>query len=683
MKENAGVRSLFAIAIFSLGCFGYLLRTTAWFDAIPGDYSDARFNSVILEHLFLWLKGDAQSLWNPGFFYPAQNVLAFSDTHIGSGWPYVILRWFGLSREPAYIGWFIAGASLNYFCCFYALSKLGFRPLAASLGAFVYAFSLPALNQEAHAQLNNRYAVPLAALFLYQYLNTKDVVDAAWALFWTALQFLCSVYIGVFFVYLAIGMLIAHLVVPSIPQQGRYNARSGQSNAYRISVMILAVLTGTLAALLLWKYYQVSRYYEFAARAVQGEYMLPRPISYLLADRGELSKWVGLKFGSEIPSAYRHEHQMFIGVGAFCLLLLGIIFSCIRGQADRLARMMLVALLVLVAGTLNIGGSSLYEFIYGAPGVSSLRAVSRIILVLLFPAAVLVAVAVDSLIALVRKTSFLLSNAVTVVIWILLISVVCVESMYYQPYHYPRSAWLERQERLASLLPADLSQNAVLYLTHAKTDPWNAVSEIDAMIYSQDRKLKTLNGYSGNEPPGFIENHPCINYVSRLEAFLPFKAKGFVSAGVSADHVVLASPELCQHPAAMATTELFPHSLAANIKLSVEAAQTNEAQLAVQLRLTNTSDVAFNTVNKKAPIRLSWRFLPVERLEVTDANSGWDAREDLFVSLKPGQTQIRNVSVQTPKQAGRYVLQFSLVQEGKYWLHAFGMSVPSTIVTVQ
>jgi hypothetical protein len=345
--------------------------------------------------------------------------------------------------------------------------------------------------------------------------------------------------------------------------------------------------------------------------------------------------------------------------------------------------MMLVALLVLVAGTLNIGGSSLYEFIYGAPGVSSLRAVSRIILVLLFPAAVLVAVAVDSLIALVRKTSFLLSNAVTVVIWILLISVVCVESMYYQPYHYPRSAWLERQERLASLLPADLSQNAVLYLTHAKTDPWNAVSEIDAMIYSQDRKLKTLNGYSGNEPPGFIENHPCINYSSRLEAFLPFKAKGFVSAGVSVDHVVLVSPELCQHPAAMATTELFPHSLAANIKLSVEAAQTNEAQLAVQLRLTNTSDVAFNTVNKKAPIRLSWRFLPVERLEVTDANSGWDAREDLFVSLKPGETQIRNVSVQTPKQAGRYVLQFSLVQEGKYWLHAFGMSVPSTIVTVQ
>jgi hypothetical protein len=676
MKENAGVRSLLALAIFSLGCFGYLLRTTAWFDAIPGDYSDARFNSVILEHLFLWLKGDAQSLWNPGFFYPAQNVLAFSDTHIGSGWPYVILRWFGLSRESAYIGWFIAGASLNYFCCFYALSKLGFRPLAASLGAFVYAFSLPALNQEAHAQLNNRYAVTLAALFLYQYLNTKDVVDAAWALFWTALQFLCSVYIGVFFVYLAIGMLIAHLVVPSIPQQGRYNARSGQSNAYRISVMILAVLTGTLAALLLWKYYQVSRYYEFATRAVQGEYMLPRPISYLLADRGELSKWVGLKFGSEIPSAYRHEHQMFIGVGAFCLLLLGTIFACIRGQADRLARMMLVALLVLVAGTLNIGGSSLYEFIYGAPGVSSLRAVSRIILVLLFPAAVLVAVAVDGLIALVRKTSFLLSNAVTVVIWILLISVVCVESMYYQPYHYPRSAWLERQERLASLLPADLSQNAVLYLTHAKTDPWNAVSEIDAMIYSQDRKLKTLNGYSGNEPPGFIENHPCINYLSRLEAFLPFKAKGFVSAGVSADHVVLVSPELCQHPAAMATTELFPHSLAANIKLSVEAAQTNEAQLAVQLRLTNTSDVVFNTVNKKAPIRLSWRFLPVERLEVTDANSGWDAREDLFVSLKPGETQIRNVSVQTPKQAGRYVLQFSLVQEGKYWFHLFGMSVP-------
>ncbi len=683
MNRNAGAQSLTALAIFSLGCFGYLLRTTAWFDAIPGDYSDARFNSVILEHLFLWLKGDAQSFWNPGFFYPAQNVLAFSDTHIGSGWPYVILRWFGLSRESAYIGWFIAGASLNYFCCFYALSKLGFRPLAASLGAFVYAFSLPALNQEAHAQLNNRYAVPLAALFLYQYLNTKDVVDVAWALFWTALQFLCSVYIGVFFIYLAIGMLIAHLVVPSIPQQGRYNARSGQSNAYRVSIMILAALMGALAALLLWKYYQVSRYYEFASRAVQGEYMLPRPISYLLADRSELSKWIGLTLGGDIPPVYRHEHQMFIGVGAFCLLLFGTILFLIRGQANRLARVMLLALLVVVAGTLNIGGSSLYDFVYKIPGVSSVRAVSRIILVLLFPVAVLVAVAVDALIACVPKTFIRSSSGTLSLFSILLVSAVCVESLYYQPYHYPRGAWLERQERLASLLPADLSQNAVLYLTHAKTDPWNAVSEIDAMIYSQDRKLKTLNGYSGNEPPGFIENHPCIDYLSRLEAFLPFKAKGLASADVSADHVVLVSPELCRHPVAMAAKEPFPHSLAADIKLSVEAVQPDEEQFAVQLRFTNTSDVVFNTVYKKAPIRLSWRFLPVDRLEAIDANSGWDTRKDLFMSLKPGETQIRNMTIEVPKQAGQYVLQFSLVQEGKYWFHALGMTVPSTIVTVQ
>ena len=38
------------ILIFCVGLFGYLLPAIGYFQMVPGDLGDARFNSVILEH---------------------------------------------------------------------------------------------------------------------------------------------------------------------------------------------------------------------------------------------------------------------------------------------------------------------------------------------------------------------------------------------------------------------------------------------------------------------------------------------------------------------------------------------------------------------------------------------------------------------------------------------------------
>jgi hypothetical protein len=84
-SKNILAQSLLLGLIFSAGFFGYVMHTTDWFRAIPGDLFDARFNSVILEHLYQWVSGRAPTLWSPGFFYPFEHVLAFSDNHLGSG----------------------------------------------------------------------------------------------------------------------------------------------------------------------------------------------------------------------------------------------------------------------------------------------------------------------------------------------------------------------------------------------------------------------------------------------------------------------------------------------------------------------------------------------------------------------------------------------------------------------
>ena len=46
----------FVLALFFAGFFGYTMHALDWFASIPGDLGDARFNSVILEHLYQWIQ---------------------------------------------------------------------------------------------------------------------------------------------------------------------------------------------------------------------------------------------------------------------------------------------------------------------------------------------------------------------------------------------------------------------------------------------------------------------------------------------------------------------------------------------------------------------------------------------------------------------------------------------------
>jgi hypothetical protein len=90
------------VFLLSIGLFGYLLPVIGNFTMIPGDLGDARFNSVVLEHGYQWLTGQATQLWSPSFFYPYERVLGLSDNHFGSGWSYSLLRSLGMPREMAY-----------------------------------------------------------------------------------------------------------------------------------------------------------------------------------------------------------------------------------------------------------------------------------------------------------------------------------------------------------------------------------------------------------------------------------------------------------------------------------------------------------------------------------------------------------------------------------------------------
>jgi hypothetical protein len=119
---------LLAVVLFFVG-------TSLFFrvDQIPGDLGDARFNMYVLEHGHRWLMRLDSSFWSAPFFYPAPNVITYSDNHLGSLLFYSMFRILGASRETAFQLWAVTLFALNYFVTWFVLKKQNFMELLRSV----------------------------------------------------------------------------------------------------------------------------------------------------------------------------------------------------------------------------------------------------------------------------------------------------------------------------------------------------------------------------------------------------------------------------------------------------------------------------------------------------------------------------------------------------------------------
>ena len=645
------------------------MHTTDWLRAIPGDIFDARFNSVILEHLYLWATGKVGSLWSPAFFFPFEGVLAFSDNHFGSAGAYVLLRLAGLPREAAYQGWFIAGCVLNFWVGYYALRKLGFEIVAAACGAFVFAFGLPALAKEAHAQLVWRFAVPLAFLSFYRALGERSLAQLAHATFWCAVQFFCSIYLGMFTVYLLFVTALAFIFI-----NGRGLA-AGWSRGWRehrpvsrLAALALSLLSAAGVLWLLLQYQSIASHYGFTRSTGEILSMLPTPGSYLVADASTLTGWIG----AWVPKyAMRHELQLFAGLGAWALALTGLWAIWRRGAHAAVGRTATIALLVLVALTLLIGNVTLYRAMLQVPGLSSVRAVSRIALVMLLPFGILVAGGVDWIAQ---------ATALRPWRWVVLLAVIgglTAESVSYRPYSTSVQAWRDRQDGVRALLPAArLPPDAILFVTGKRGPDVLDAAELDGMILAQDLGLSTLNGYSGNSPPGYFKPDPCLHFRNRLESYFAFKPRTTESLDALAARVRVISPELCPVAPGIVSKVAVDAFLATHIGLTVKFGAIADGRVLLEVSIANHTGREFSTWSTRGPIRLSWRSVPLGPDGKDLASPEFAGRKELNFFLPDGQTFVQPLDVDVPPP-GRYRVEVTLVQDGVAWFHDLGMAVAS------
>jgi hypothetical protein len=665
-----------ALLFLMLGFISYGLPAVDYFTAVPGDLGDARFNSVILEHVFQWLTQKGTSLWSPTFFYPFSGVLAFSDNHFGSALAYILFRSLGAGREVAFDCWFLIGLTLNFACSYLVIKRLGLNDFSAAAGAFAFTFALPALVQDNHAQLTYRFAIPLAYYAFFEILETKRLFPFWRIAFWTSVQFFCSIYLGIFLIYLLIASFCGVFLwdrASNFFQEIRTSIVR-ESTHKKIIFIVMLVISTIAVSYLLYRYQSISASYGFKRSPSEIISMLPRISSYLLADHSRLSSWIG-GFVTDIPM--RHEHQMFFGAGIWALSIYGAVVAWSKSEMKQLAKIALFTFVFMFLFTLNLGGISLYRAISYLPGLSAVRAVTRIVLVMLMPISILVAIGTQQLwnkIDVNNKSEKLVLSLIVVIL-------LGAEVVAYRQYSTPIAVWVAQQTALKNKLTMPLAADTILYVTGKNSVP-NFVTELDGMILAQDMRLPTLNGYSGNAPPNYSDPSPCTSFHNRIDAYARFKDLPLAATNVLAARVMVVALENCDHEPIISEAGKIAASQAEHIQLSLSEMTIDQGFLKTKLSIKNNSPSYFNTVRSDGPaLRVSWRFIN-EKSKNIEMNANWEPRQDMALTIAPTTSASIDLLAILPSLPGNYLFQVSMVQDGVEWFHNMGMKIVSTPITV-
>jgi hypothetical protein len=301
---------------------------------------------------------------------------------------------------------------------------------------------------------------------------------------------------------------------------------------------------------------------------------------------------------------------------------------------------------------------------------------------MLFPVAVLSAFTITNLYSL--KTTRINTGFIS---WALAILII-VESSWVYHNTFPKEASLKRLEEIKRVLPVDLPQDPILFVAD-KPGERDYLNEVDGMLVAQELEWKTINGYAGTIPPGYVAASDCSSAAKRIIGFLDFT--GLLNEKRYLDlmnRLVLVGFNDCKPewwermPSYSLSSAPLSDALIQGIRVNIEALEENADQLTLGVRITNsTNQIVPSYAQSGNPVRLSWRFLDYSTGQPI---GGWDSRRNLDFDVPAKDSLFMSFSVPVPATAGRYKLELTLVQELLFWLHDKGMPVArsSNIVEV-
>lgn len=484
------------LAAFAVGFAGFPLRVVGTGgEYLPGDVVDNRLNNLILEHGYRCLaSGRLDRFPHAPVFYPALGATGWSDAHLGMLPVYVLARAVGFSPEGAFQVYFLVPFLLNFAAAAWACRRLGFGPVGTAAAAYVFAFGLPLVAQLTHVQLFPRFLVPPAVVFAWEFLRTpRTRLLAAVAGCWAGQMYL-TVYIGYFLALLlaAGGATAVVLLRRERPWEKLLRPAPGEWKG-RIGVAI-----GTAAVVL-----PLVLLHALSVGGLPIDFLralAPRPESWI--NPAELTAAHSLIRGDRNP-----EQQVFVGAIPLLAVAVGLVASVRRHQSGSVWTVAAVAAwsaVLLAVLVTRIGWWWPYEAVVWLPGASGVRATGRIVLVLLFPAALATAAMVDALVRVARGWG----RAPGILVAVALLVAVAGDQWLapedgprqpeWIPAHCPKARTIARQERIAAAIRRHPAPRLVYVMPSVGTPPFDGIIlQLEAARAAQDLRLPCVNGYSG------------------------------------------------------------------------------------------------------------------------------------------------------------------------------------------
>ena len=453
---------------------------------VPGDPGDVRFVHFCIEHTWAWLARHPlhRRFWDLPFFFPAPDVGAYSDVLVGVAPPYWLLRALGAAPDRAYALWVLVTTALNAGVGLWLLRRvLGVGLLAATAGAVLLAAGAPRIHVLNHPQLIGTYWLLLVVGWVVLALRAPGTRRARAAWLGAGLAFAAQAWSSYYlWWFLSLALAVATLVALA-----NRRTRGVLAGALRRDGSAIAVAAG-LAALLV---FPLLRAWWTAAQVVGLRHVeqvfLARGQSWL--NPGPDSWWYGWLV-QRLPGLRRQDGEQQLGLGLLTPLAAAVGLWRAR-RRESVAVVLAVTGLVLMALCTQLGpwrAASAWSVVSAlVPGSAAIRAVPRVVQLVLVAWAAGLALAVDAVAR--RSTSAAIALAAA-----------CLLEQGVALVHFAPAEQRERVERLA----ASVSPGCTAFVYTPAPDgapPWR--SQLDAVWATDLARVPTLNGYSGNAPPGW------------------------------------------------------------------------------------------------------------------------------------------------------------------------------------
>ena len=407
--------------------------------------------------------------------------------------------------------------------------------------------------------------------------------------------------------------------------------------------------------------------------------MLPRPVSYFLMP--ELPYWspVSTMLAHSVPMA--HEHHLFVGFGVMGLMVVGLL-AVLRSSnrvtgampAKAMALTLLLILLIVTAGNDSF---TLYRPLAFLPGFSAIRAVTRIGLVLAFPVAVLAAIGLRSLV--VETKPKILGSLIAGLLC-------CLASYEFVTIKRLTFSIANAEQRVDAIVAAARERvqgiQSPILLVVSPMDDGDHV-QLDAMLAAQRLGWATVNGYSGNLPPGAASVPTCALAGRQFGVYRLWREQRHFkdqieNAGSLMNRVVFVGADCDTELSNRAAGPSPQHSeqpsetLPRDVTLLPAAFEQKGSAVTFKVTIKDNSADQWIPGLSPYPLSISWRFAPIAESGNGD-DVAWDTREALPTDVAPGGAVTITAVAAAPAQPGNYRLQVSLVADGLFWFHNNGM----------